>query len=55
MGNTVETTKSDKDWYEYGTTYETRRWANAVTKNSDNKITGLENNKTYLLLNVQIH
>ena len=40
MGTTVETTKSDKDWYEYGTTYQTRRWANAVTKNSDNQITG---------------
>ena len=32
MGKIVETTAGDSDWYEYGTTYETRRWANAKTE-----------------------
>ena len=32
MGTTVTTTTSDTNWYEYGTTYETRKWANAQTK-----------------------
>ncbi len=32
MGKIVETTAGDLDWYEYGTTYETRRWANAKTE-----------------------
>ena len=32
MGKIVETTKNDNDWYEYGETYETRRWANAQTE-----------------------
>ena len=32
MGKAVKTTAGDSDWYEYGTTYETRRWANAKTE-----------------------
>ena len=32
MGETEVTEETDNDWYEYGTTYETRRWANAQTK-----------------------
>ena len=32
MGTEVETTVTDKDWYEYGTTYQTKRWANAKTE-----------------------
>ena len=32
MGATITTTETDKDWYKYGTTYETRRWANAQTQ-----------------------
>ncbi len=32
MGKIVETTAGDSDWYEYGTTYETKRWANAKTE-----------------------
>ena len=32
MGEVVKTNKNDTDWYEYGTTYETRRWANAQTQ-----------------------
>ena len=32
MGTTVTTTESDANWYEYGTTYATKRWANAQTK-----------------------
>ena len=31
-GNSVDTTKADKEWYEYGETYETRKWANARTQ-----------------------
>ena len=40
MGETVETTEDDENWYEYGTTYETKRWANAVTKDSNGEISG---------------
>ena len=32
MGEIVTTTETDKDWYKYGTTYETRKWANAKTQ-----------------------
>ena len=32
MGTAVTTTTSDTNWYEYGTTYETKKWANAQTK-----------------------
>ena len=32
MGTTIETTEEDEDWYKYGTTYETKRWANAKTE-----------------------
>ena len=32
MGETVVTTASDENWYQYGTTYETRKWANAQTQ-----------------------
>ena len=32
MGEVKTTTKSDSDWYEYGTTPETRKWANAKTQ-----------------------
>lgn len=32
MGTVVKTQASDTDWYQYGLTYETRRWANAQTK-----------------------
>ncbi|MBO5412929.1 MAG: hypothetical protein J6A29_01250 [Clostridia bacterium] len=38
MGVEVETTVKDKTWYEYGTTYETKRWANVVTKDSNGEI-----------------
>jgi len=31
-GNSIDTTKADKEWYEYGETYETRKWANARTQ-----------------------
>ncbi len=30
-GTVNETTENDQNWYQYGTTYETRRWANAKT------------------------
>lgn len=39
-GEKVETTIQDKTWYEYGTTYETKKWANAVTKDSNGEISG---------------
>ena len=32
MGKTEVTTEDDEEWYEYGTTPATRRWANAQTK-----------------------
>ena len=32
IGTTVVTTTSDEDWYKYGTTYETKKWANAQTQ-----------------------
>ena len=32
MGTTIKTDVSDENWYQYGTTYETRKWANAQTK-----------------------
>lgn len=32
MGKKVNTSSTDSDWYEYGTTYETKKWANAVTR-----------------------
>ena len=32
MGETVETNAQDKDWYQYGITYNTKRWANAKTE-----------------------
>ena len=32
MGEVVETTKRDSDWYNYGITYNTKRWANAKTE-----------------------
>ena len=31
-GETVTTNANDKDWYEYGDTYETRKWANTQTQ-----------------------
>ena len=30
-GTVIETKESDENWYQYGTTYETRKWANAKT------------------------
>ena len=32
MGQIVETNKEDANWYDYGTTYETKKWANAKTE-----------------------
>ena len=32
MGQVVKTNSSDAEWYNYGETYETRKWANAETK-----------------------
>ena len=32
MGEVVKTNSSDAEWYNYGETYETRKWANAETK-----------------------
>ena len=32
LGKAVETNEKDEDWYDYGTTPETRKWANVETK-----------------------
>ena len=32
MGGTIETTEDDTDWYSYGITNETKKWANAKTQ-----------------------
>ena len=32
MGEVIKTSTTDVDWYNYGETYETRRWANAETQ-----------------------
>ena len=32
LGEAVETNKNDEEWYDYGTTTTTKKWANAQTK-----------------------
>lgn len=32
MGSTIITNEQDENWYEYGTSYETKRWANVKTR-----------------------
>ncbi len=39
----VTTTKNDPEWYEYGTTEATRRWANTVTVNASGTGPGVDN------------
>lgn len=43
MGETKSVTEDEinnHSWYEYGTDSETKRWANVITKNSEDTITG---------------